>query len=205
VAIERRLAVADPVAVKPRLAGSLNNLAIDQRRRHRHEEALAASTEAVELSRRLPGPILAMTLHTHSVVLAAIGRDADALAAGAESVCLYRADPSTDPIHLAEVLTDHAAALSRAQRHAEAVVAAGEALALLRGLTEADVRRHEGRVADGLAMFAQVHLSTGAVPDAARAAAQEAVARYGRLALDRPGAFTDALRHAETILTRLPP
>ena len=55
-----------------------------------------------------------------AATVAAADVDADALAAGTESVRLFCALPYADLVDLAEVLTDHAAALSLARRRPEA-------------------------------------------------------------------------------------
>ncbi|MEV4317083.1 tetratricopeptide repeat protein, partial [Actinocrispum sp. NPDC049592] len=95
----------------PDLAGSLNNLSVRLGALGRHEEGLAAITEAVEAYRRLAAerpdaflPDLAGSLNNLSVRLGALGRHEEGLAAITEAVNIRRKLAMARPaVHQAEL------------------------------------------------------------------------------------------------------
>ena len=142
VAIRRRLAVQNPQAYEPYLAGSLNNLANRLSDLGRRKEALAAAEEAAELYRRLAGqnpqayePDLAGSLNTLANRLSALGRREEALAAAEEAVELYRRlaaqNPQAYAFYLATSLGTLGSVLLGLNRASEAAEAFAEGLRVL--------------------------------------------------------------------------
>ena len=203
---DRRLAADDPVSHRPNLASSLNNQCNRLAALGRREDALDASTEAVEIYRELAAarpdvyrPDLAGSLNTRSTALAALGRreDAeDALDASTEAVEIDRelaaARPHAYRPNLAMSLTNRSTALAALGRREDALDASTEAVEIYRELAAArpDVYRPDlaGSLINRSTALAALHFSEDALD-----AITEAVEIYRELAATRPDAFRPKL------------
>jgi hypothetical protein len=121
----------------------LNNLGIRLAGLGRHDDALAAAEEAVQLYRGLaadnPGylPDLAKVLNNLGIRLAEVDRRGDGLAAAEEAVQLYRGLAADNPGYLpdlATALTNLGIRLAEVDRRGDGLAAAEEAVQLYRGL-----------------------------------------------------------------------
>ena len=125
---------------------SLHCISIDLANVGRHEEALAASEEAVEIGRRLLQtqpqilPDLATSLHSLAVRLSHFGRREEALARSQEALDIYtylaERDFASVLPQLAMCLNRFARHLADCDRHDEALSAAKWAFSMYRRLAE---------------------------------------------------------------------
>jgi len=131
-----------------RLAGSLNNLAVQLGDLGRSEDALAAIEEAVTIRRELAAarpdafrPDLARSLDIQAGALGFLGRREDALAAIQEAVGIYRelaaACPDTIRPDLAWALTNLSVGLGGLDRREDALATIQEAVGIYRELAAA--------------------------------------------------------------------
>jgi len=214
VAIRRALAAANPPqagglggdAFRPDLASSLHNLGVALAALGRHEEALAATREAVAIRRALAEvrpdafrPDLASSLNNLGIQLADLGQREEALAATREAVDLYRALAAANPPQagglggdavrpdLASSLNNLGNRLAALGRHEEALAATQEAVAIRRALAEVrpaavrpDLARSLNNLGNRLAALGQ--------REEALAATREAVDLYRALAAAHPDA-----------------
>jgi tetratricopeptide (TPR) repeat protein len=156
---------ANPEHYGKDLARTLNNLSGELWRIGRHEEALAAVEEAVEL-RREPaegepathGADLSMVLNNLSIRLAEAGRREEALAAIEEAVELRRPLVEENPAayggDLAVALTNLAARLTEMSRPEEALAATSEAVDLCRSLAAVNPAAYKEDLAGALHNYA---------------------------------------------------
>ncbi|GIJ45501.1 hypothetical protein Val02_23870 [Virgisporangium aliadipatigenens] len=162
----------------------------------RDDEALRALTEAVDLAHGnltddppAVGPVLAVLLNNRSIVLSALDRPEPAVQDARRAVPLAGAGPIQ-----AHTRTNLAIALSTMNRHAAALEATSAAVELLRRFFHAEPDL-EGELADALAEHSRVRSRRGE-HDRAREAADEAVARFRRLAGRDPARYGDDLARA---------
>ncbi|MEV8512182.1 tetratricopeptide repeat protein [Dactylosporangium sp. NPDC051484] len=141
VALTRRMASADPDAYQPKLAETLDALARRLSQLGRHEEALRAADEAVdvydELEDRHPGmyrSALGAATSDFALQLDRLGRYADALAVDQQAVEILRGldrnNPGGRADGLGHALTNLSVSLAQADRDDEALQAAQEAVEL---------------------------------------------------------------------------
>jgi hypothetical protein len=184
-------------------AGSLNNEGVRLSALGRHEEALTATGEAVDIQRKLAAvrpdaflPGLAQSLSNLGNRLSALGRREEALTATEEAVEIRRklvaARPDAFLPGLAAALNNLAAALSDVDRREEALAAAGEA-------TELYGRLAAGRPDEFLPNLAGALNNLGAMfsnfgrQQEALAAMAGAIDIRRRLAVASPDAFLPSL------------
>jgi tetratricopeptide (TPR) repeat protein len=181
------------------LARLASDLSVRQGALGRHDEALAAIEEAVEICRRLAEvrpdafvPELARSLLNQSVCVGQLGREEEALAAVGEAVEIYRrlAEASPDAFlpELADSLTNQSAYLSQLVRGEEALTAVEEAVEIYRRLAEARPDAFLPELADSLTNQSASLGQLGSLEEAL-AAVEEAVETWRRLAEARPDAF----------------
>jgi tetratricopeptide (TPR) repeat protein len=172
----------------------------------RHEAALPAGKEAVELFRELAAarpdafrPDLALALNNLSIPLSALGQRKAAQAAGEKAVELYRelaaARPDAFRTGLARALSNLSAYLSALGQREDALAAGEEAVELYRELAAArpDVFRPD--LASALNNLSS-HLGDLGRDEDALAAGEEAVELYREFAAARPDAFQPDLAMA---------
>ena len=128
-------------------AAALISLGVDLDGLGRHQEALAATEEAVSMWRSLAGSDpdhqhgLAAALTNLGAVLDGLGRHQEALAATEEAVSMWRSLAGSDSDHqrgLAAALTNLGAVLDGLGRHQEALAATEEAVSMWRSLAGSD-------------------------------------------------------------------
>ena len=145
VDIRRKLYADNPDAIRPALAGSLNNLANRLSDLGRHREALEAAQEAVTMYRELAAdnpaafrPALAMSLNNLAKMLHNMGRHQETLKAVREAATLYhdlcKDNPTAFRPDWANSLSNLANSLSALGRHRKALEAAQEAVTMYREL-----------------------------------------------------------------------
>ena len=129
------------------LAGKLTSLGNRLRELGRHQEALAATEEALGMWRTLADsnpahlPDLARALHNLGLDLRGIGRHQEALAAIEEALGMWRTLADSNPAHLpdlATTLSNLGAQLGDLGRHQEALAAIEEALGMWRTLADSN-------------------------------------------------------------------
>jgi tetratricopeptide (TPR) repeat protein len=190
---------AERDAALNRAAAGLNTLGGRLTMGRRHEEALAASKEAVDITRALAKerpdaflPGLAAYLTTLGNCLSAIGRREEALAAAQEAVDITRAlakeRPDASRPELAASLNNLGNCLSDLGRREEALAAAQEAVDILRLLAKEQPDSDLRHLAIGLMPLGN-RLSELGRREEALAAAKEAVDIFRPLAKERPDAF----------------
>ncbi|MEU8240813.1 tetratricopeptide repeat protein [Actinoplanes missouriensis] len=204
--IYRELAAEDPDEYLPYLAMALYNMVRPLAAAGRADEALAASSEALELWRRPPHgtsslgrSLIARQLTNHGAQLAEMGRPDEALAASLESVRLWRdliADGHDEfRSNLAETLGNHTRRLSNAGRTEEALAVSGETVRLLRQLAEADPDTQLGALLVTLISHAILLSDAGRSPQALPICG-EAVQLGRRLAGADPAVYRSRLAFA---------
>jgi len=202
VALVARLRSAEEVDI-PVLAGCLNNLAGRLGELGRHESALVAIEEAVELYRVLAGhrpddfrPDLAGSLHNLAIQLGELGRREEALGAAEEVVELYRVlagqRPEVFRPGLADSLHNLAIQLGESGRRAEALIPAEEAVELYRVLAGHRPDDFRPGLAGSLQNLA-IQLGELGRREEALLPAEEAVEIHRVLAGHRPDAFRPGL------------
>jgi tetratricopeptide (TPR) repeat protein len=170
----------------------------------RREEALAATTEAVEIRRRLAGvnpaafdPDLASALNNRGAMLSNLGRREEALAATTEAVEIRRrlagVNPAAFDPDLASALNNLGAMLSDLGRREEALAATTEAVDVSRRLAGVNPAAFDPDLARGLWSFAWVRVAGQIELPQALTAAEESVIHYDGLVQQLPQAFTDDL------------
>jgi tetratricopeptide (TPR) repeat protein len=163
------------------------------------EQALTATTEAVDLYRRLAQtnpaafePNLAMALNNLGNQLSELGRREQALTATTDAADLYRRLAQTNPAafepNLATALTNLGIRLSSLGRRDEALAAATEAVDVCRRLVQTNPAAFEPNLARALNNLG-IWLSSLGRRDQALTAATEAVDLCRRLAQTNPAAF----------------
>ena len=164
-----------------------------------HQQALVATEEAVEVSRRLaadnPGafePNLASALGNLGFHLAELGRREPALAAGEEAVEMLRrlaaANPAAFEPNLAMALNNLSVDLLNLGRREPALAASEEAVEVYRRLAATNPAAFEPDLASMLNNLG-ARLSELGRREPALAASEEAVEVYRRLAATNPAAF----------------
>jgi tetratricopeptide (TPR) repeat protein len=196
------------------LARDLNNLAVRLHELGRHEEALAAIREAVDIYRRLAEqrpdaylPDLALSLNNLAVQLGDLGRHEDGLAAISEAVDTYRQLAEQRPdAHLPELamsLNNLAVRLGDLGRHEDGLAAISEAVDAHRQLAEQRPDAHLPGLATSLNNLAN-RLGDLDRHDEALAAMSEALDIYRRLAEQDPDAhLPDLARSLNNLANRL--
>ncbi|KAF7969148.1 hypothetical protein HWV62_28238 [Athelia sp. TMB] len=193
----------ETVNIFENLANSLIVLSIRLSDLGRHEEALIANQEAVELRRTLTAERpqafnadLALSLNNLSVDLSSQGRHGEALAAIQEAVRLRRALAAERPqafnAALAQSLSNLSVYLASHGRHEEALAAIQEAVGLHRALAAERPAAFNADLAQSLNNLSN-RLSDLGRHEEALAAIQEAVELRRALAAERPEAFNAAL------------
>ncbi|MET7704058.1 tetratricopeptide repeat protein [Streptomyces sp. NPDC005485] len=183
----------------PRVAGSLNDLSIRLAALGRREEALAATTESVEIYQELAQmrpdafrPDLATSLNNHSNQLSALGRREEALAATTESVEIYQELAQMRPAaflpHLAASLNNHSVQLSALGRRGEALAASIEAVVVYQELAQVRPDAFRPDLAASLNNLS-IWLAAVGRREEALAATTEALGIRRELARARPDAF----------------
>ncbi|MFE3984941.1 hypothetical protein ACFXPR_10695 [Nocardia tengchongensis] len=207
-------------AVAPRLDTELANvLRISARsliRVGEYERALAATEEAVRISRR--GLVtgrgryrsgLAMSLCLQADLLSIQGRHSAAVAAAREAITVCRHGIAADPRRFGPALLASLDTLARALDelgdHQQALPPGEEHVRILRGLTpHRPAYRHA--LATGLHMVGVYASGTGRFTDALRAT-DEAIQLYQRLDQEQPGTFASkvvtATENRDLFLDRL--
>ncbi|MEZ7132641.1 tetratricopeptide repeat protein [Nonomuraea sp. AD125B] len=181
------------------LAQSLNNQSVRLGVLGRHEEALEAITEAVDIRRHLAEarpdaflPDLAMSLNNQSADLGALGRREEALEAITEAVDIRRrlaeARPDAFLPDLAMSLNNQANRLGDLGQHEKALEAITEAVRTYRHLTEARPDAFLPHLAGSLNNQAN-RLGDLGQHEKALEAITEAVRTYRHLTEARPDAF----------------
>ena len=199
----RALAEKDPDTYNPALAGSLNDFGNRLSDIRKHEEALAATQEAVGLYRGLAekspdayNPNLAMSLNNLGNRLSDIRKYEEALAATQEAVNLRRAltkkSPDAYNPDLAGSLNNLGNRLSTIEKHKEALEVTQEAVELYRALAEKSPDAYNLDLAGSLNNLSN-RLSATEKHEEALAVAQEAVEFYRDLAEKSPDAYNPAL------------
>ncbi|WP_435176544.1 tetratricopeptide repeat protein [Actinacidiphila sp. bgisy145] len=174
-----------------------------------HQEALAASQEAVRLYERLAGTdpagyeiALARALHNHGHVLGRMGQLREGLAATEQAVAVYRRRtargalarllrsrrPGPYDADLATCLLSLGSRLAEVGRGEEALTVTEEAVAVRRRLAAFDPAAADEDLADSLANLG-IYLSGVGRGEEALGPAQEAVDVYRRLAARDPQAY----------------
>jgi tetratricopeptide (TPR) repeat protein len=199
-----RLATTSDPAIRARLYATLGyRLAYAGQ----WEQALAATTEAVEIHRRLVGvnptafePDLASALTNLGNRLSKLGRREEALAATTEAVEIRRrlvgVNPTAFEPDLATSLNNRGTMLSKLGRREEALAATTEAVEIHRRLARVNPAAFEADLARGLWGFAWVRVAGQIELPQALTAAEESVTRYDELVQQLPQAFTDDLNSA---------
>ena len=206
----RALAEKDPDVYNPALAGSLNDFGNRLSDIRKHEEALAATQEAVGLYRGLAekspdayNSKLAMSLNNLGNRLSDIRKYEEALAATQEAVNLRRAltkkSPDAYNPDLAGSLTNLGNRLSAIEKHKEALEVTQEAVELYRALAEKSPDAYNLDLAGSLNNLSN-RLSATEKHEEALAVAQEAVEFYRDLAEKSPDAYNPALAMSLTNL-----
>jgi tetratricopeptide (TPR) repeat protein len=165
----------------------------------RHEEALAATEEAVATHRRLAAahpnafePELAMSLSNLGVKYAALGRREAALAATEEAVAVHRQFAATRPetfgVYLAGSLSNLGNRYTALGQHEEALAAEEEATVIRRRLAAVHPATFEPDLARSLNNLGGIYAMLGRREEGL-AATEEAVAVRRRLVAARPDAF----------------
>ena len=203
VDIYRGLALTNPVAFDPDLAGGLNNLAISLSETGDLVGALAPALEALSIRRRLaqadPGAYefdLAMSLSNVASALRNTGNRVGALALAREAVVIRRRLAQSNPAKfdpdLAISLNILTACLSETGDRAGALASAQEAVAIYRRLDRVNPVAHESNLARSLNNLTAC-LSETSDRAGALATAQEALAMYRRLAQGNPAVHQQSL------------
>ncbi len=199
VHLYRDLSNTDPDTYQPRLAASLNNLAVRLAALGQWEKALTVAEEATGLYRELVAvrpdaftPDLASSLNNLSNNLATLGRSEDALAAIEEATSLYRdlvtARSDIFTADLASSLNNLSLRLAGMGKRKEALAAIEEATSLYRGLAAAHPDAFTSDLANSLHNLA-AQLADLDRREEGLAAVEEAVALRRKLAATRPDAF----------------
>ncbi|MEU0236375.1 tetratricopeptide repeat protein [Nocardiopsis sp. NPDC006198] len=203
VGVRRGPAAQNPDAHLSDLAGSLNNQALTLRALGRVDEALEASTEAVEHYRALTEQRpdahlsgLALALNTRALTLRDSERFEEAFEAGTEAVQHYRALAQRRPdaylSDLALALNTRALTLRALGRVDEALEASTEAVQHYRALTEQRPDAYLTSLAMALSNQA-IYLNALKRVDEALEAGTEAVEHYRSLAEQRPDTYLSDL------------
>jgi tetratricopeptide (TPR) repeat protein len=207
-----------PAAFEPDLARALNNLSAALSHLRRQAEALAATTEAAEIRRRLAGvnpaafePDLASALNNLGMMLSNVGRGEEALAATTEAAEIYRrlvgVNPAAFEPHLATALNNLSTNLSDSGWREEALAATTEAVEIHRRLAGVSPAPFEPDLVRGLLNFAWVRIVGQMELPQALTAIEESAILYHRLVQRPPQAFTndfyDALATLADVLDSL--
>jgi tetratricopeptide (TPR) repeat protein len=149
----RRLAVADPAAFEPELAGALERRSLELFDARRLEEARAAAAEAVAIYRQLAAAdpavdeALVRALVALGIYLTGLGDHDQALLVNEQVVMVYRrlvaADPAEHEVGLADALFRLAKQLADLDRYHEALELTEQALAQYSRLAAASPDRFE--------------------------------------------------------------
>jgi tetratricopeptide (TPR) repeat protein len=204
--IHRAIARVAPVVSGTILGGlsrTLTNLGNQLWGLGRHEEAVAATTEAVEIRRRLlaTDPTfeewrLAYSLTNLGAQLADADRPDDAVPVAEEAVAMYRrlneADPGAYERDLARALHNLGNVLSRTGRLAQALTVTRQAVEIRRRLAGANPHGHETGLASSLSNLASFLVETRQY-DEALPVVQEAVELLRRQVTAVPGAHEPTL------------
>jgi len=206
--LAHRLATSLPTDAPPALlAQRLGNLGIRLSNLGRREEALQATTEAVDIRRRLARhnpaasePDLARELTNLGTMLSNLGRWAHALEATTEAIEVYRRLATANLVasepDLARALTNLGAVLSNlGHRDEEALEAATEAVEMYRRLAAANPAAFEPTLAMALNNLGGRLLKLGRRARALKATT-EAVGIRRRLTAADPAAFEPTLATA---------
>ena len=209
--IRRRL--ADPAAfehqfpesvyVQHRLAESLTSVGNRLSAMGRHEQAVLAAAEGVQIRRRLAAaepaafePNLAIELSNFGNQLAGLGRRQEALSAAEEAVQIRRrlaaANPAAFEDGLAGELNNLGLRLSDMGRRQEALSVAQEAVQVFRRLVDANTASFEPGLARSVDNLGQRFSDVGRREEAL-AAAEEAIQIRQRLAAANPASFEPGL------------
>ncbi len=206
----RALAEKYPDTYNLALAGSLNGFGNRLSDIRKHEEALAATQEAVGLYRGLAekspdayNPKLAGSLNNLGNRLSDIRKYEEALAVAQEAVELYRdlTEKSPDAYNpaLAGSLTNLGNHLGAIEKHKEALEVTQEAVELYRDLAEKSPDAYNFDLAGSLNNLSN-RLSATEKHEESLTAAQEAVELYRDLAEKSPDAYNPALAMSLTNL-----
>ena len=210
VAIDRRLAAANPARFEPDLALSLNNLSLRLSDAGDNSAALEPIRDAVAIFRRLAAanparfePDLARSLNNLSESLSAAGNNTAALEAIRDSVAILRrlaaANSARFEPELASGLNNLSKYLNNAGDNPAALEAIQEAVAIRRRLAAANSARFEPDVAMSLNNLS-LRLSDAGDNPAALKAIHDAVAIYRRLAAANPARFEPNLATSFCVL-----
>jgi len=189
----------ESATIQGHLAGRVETLGIRLSNLGRHEEALAALQETVDIRRRLAQmrldaflPDLAMSLNNLGTMLSDLGRREEALAASQEAVDIRRPLAQMRPdaflSDLAGSLNNLGGDLSDLGRREEALAASQEAVDITRRLAQTRPDAFLPNLAMSLDNLGN-RLSNLGRREEALAASQEAVDITRRLAQTRPEAF----------------
>jgi tetratricopeptide (TPR) repeat protein len=198
----------------PGLARALAFLGVVYYGLGRHDPALAASREAVELERQLAerDPAghekrLAQALSNLPMMLFKLDHPTEGIAAGDEAIALFRrlarADPAETEASLAAALYEHGRRLSVMGQHAQALAAIAEAVEIRRRLAAQNPAIYERSLAEALWGYANVHLAGQQNLDQARVAAQESVTIFERLAKTQPNSDNRGLLNARRTMSQI--
>jgi tetratricopeptide (TPR) repeat protein len=210
-ALARRLYDTLPATADPaQRAHRLDNLGLRLSALGRREDALTASSQAVEIGRRLVAadcaafePDLARVLTNFSIRLSALGRWEDAVMATTEGIGIYRRLAATNRTafepDLARSLNNLSVMLSDLGLQRDALAASNQAVEIRRRLAATNRTVFEPGLAMALSNLSVVLSNLGQRQDAL-AASTQAVEVYRRLATTTPTAFEPDLARALTNL-----
>jgi tetratricopeptide (TPR) repeat protein len=199
--LAHRLTTSLPADAPPALrAQRLVNFGIRLSNLGRREEALQATTEAVDIRRRLARhnpaefePDLAGALSSLGTMLSNLGHREEALQATTDAVDirrrLARHSPAEFEPDLARALTNLGAMLSNLGQWARALEATIEAIEVYRRLAPANPDAFEPDLASALTNLGVMLSNLGHREEEALEATTEAVEVYRRLAAANPAAF----------------
>jgi tetratricopeptide (TPR) repeat protein len=204
---EQLVSRARTIGDAPELAKSLNRLSLRLASAGDGERALRASTEALQICRRLAQedpdkwtPELGKILHNHALWLFQAGRRAEAVASSTEAVEIRRALHTDDPQvwlpNLASSLVHHAMALGGVGRLDEALAVSAEAVDHLRVLAAESGSRHVPRLAAALNNHSKRLYNAQRASEAVRYSLESANL-YAALARDNPDAWIPNLAMAQ--------
>ncbi|MEH0446674.1 tetratricopeptide repeat protein [Streptomyces sp. B21-102] len=210
VQVLQPLAVENPAAYEPALAGSLSNLGGRLSEVGLHTEGLNATNQAVDIWRRLAEedpaayePDLATALGNLGTQLGEVSRRAEALTATEQAVEVWRRlaaeNPDAHESDFARSLSNLGARLSAVGRDTESLTPIEQAVTIHRRLAMENPAAHEPELARSLANLA-LHLSNVGRHMEALRAAEQAVTIYRRLAMENPAAHEPELARSLTNL-----
>ncbi|MER6946753.1 tetratricopeptide repeat protein [Nonomuraea sp. NPDC000554] len=200
VAIREQLAEMDQESHEDDLAQSLRELAANLSAVGRYEEALAATSRALEINqRRAPGEVShAISLTNLGVYLLELGRREETLEASQQAVEMWRLLAPGEPenaSHYAGALGNLGVCLAELGRTKEALAVQQEALDIQARLAVDDPAAHEPALVLSLTNIT-AHLSRLGMGEQALGSAEQAVEVSRRLSALNPALFDDKLAKA---------